>query len=100
MCGKPVRGNGSHQRRAQRRQGGGDRYLALDAAKGFLAMELARQALAQELAFSKWWVGATAIAALLGHIFPIWLRFHGGKGVATGLGIFLICRRRPLRCRR
>lgn len=63
--------------------------LALDAAKGFLAMELARQALAQELAFSKWWVGATAIAALLGHIFPIWLRFHGGKGVATGLGIFL-----------
>lgn len=63
--------------------------LALDAAKGFLAVELAQQALAQELVFGEWWVGATAIAALLGHIFPIWLRFRGGKGVATGLGIFL-----------
>lgn len=31
----------------------------------------------------------TAIFALLGHIFPIWLKFKGGKGVATGLGILL-----------
>lgn len=30
------------------------------------------------------------IAALLGHCFPVWLRFRGGKGVATGLGIFLV----------
>jgi acyl phosphate:glycerol-3-phosphate acyltransferase len=32
---------------------------------------------------------ATGLAALLGHLFPIWLRFKGGKGVATGLGVLL-----------
>jgi len=32
---------------------------------------------------------AAAIAAVLGHIFPIWLGFRGGKGVATALGVFL-----------
>jgi len=30
------------------------------------------------------------VAALLGHVFPVWLGFKGGKGVATGLGIFLV----------
>ncbi len=36
------------------------------------------------------WVMAVAIAAFAGHLFPVWLRFKGGKGVATGLGIFLV----------
>ncbi len=31
-----------------------------------------------------------ALAAVLGHMFPVWLRFHGGKGVATGFGVFLV----------
>jgi glycerol-3-phosphate acyltransferase PlsY len=36
------------------------------------------------------WVMAVAIAAFAGHIFPVWLRFKGGKGVATGLGVFAV----------
>jgi glycerol-3-phosphate acyltransferase PlsY len=39
---------------------------------------------------SSLWLVATAGAAILGHIAPVWLRFRGGKGVATGLGAFLV----------
>jgi acyl phosphate:glycerol-3-phosphate acyltransferase len=35
-------------------------------------------------------MSAAALAAVLGHIFPVWLRFKGGKGVATALGVFLV----------
>lgn len=34
---------------------------------------------------SAWWLGVAG-ASILGHVFPIWLRFKGGKGVATGFG--------------
>ncbi len=57
--------------------------LLLDAGKGFLAVWLAGH-------WSESYAGLDAIAglgALLGHCFPIWLRFRGGKGVATMLGI-------------
>lgn len=37
-----------------------------------------------------WQVGAVAVAAFLGHCFPVYLGFKGGKGVATALGIFLV----------
>lgn len=37
-----------------------------------------------------WWVAGTAVAVLMGHIFPVWLGFRGGKGVATGVGVFLV----------
>ena len=34
------------------------------------------------------WIAAAAVTAIAGHIFPVWLRFHGGKGVATSVGVF------------
>jgi glycerol-3-phosphate acyltransferase PlsY len=37
-----------------------------------------------------WWLAVAAIAVLAGHIFPVWLRFRGGKGVATGAGVFIV----------
>jgi glycerol-3-phosphate acyltransferase PlsY len=61
--------------------------LLLDALKGVAAVLVARAALG---AGAEWWVSAAAVAAVLGHVFPVWLRFHGGKGVATGLGVFLV----------
>lgn len=36
-----------------------------------------------------WTITYVAIAAILGHMFPVWLGFKGGKGVATALGVFL-----------
>jgi len=57
--------------------------LILDGAKGAVAVLLAR-ALAGEDAAQ-----IAGLAAMLGHCFPIWLRFAGGKGVATFLGIVL-----------
>jgi len=54
-----------------------------DIAKGFIPVIIARQYL------NSYQVMAVALAALFGHIFPLWLHFKGGKGVATGLGITL-----------
>ena len=61
--------------------------LLLDALKGAAAVLVARSVLGAD---SGWWVCAAASAAVLGHVFPVWLRFRGGKGVATGLGVFLV----------
>jgi glycerol-3-phosphate acyltransferase PlsY len=37
-----------------------------------------------------WWIVAAGAAAIAGHMFPVWLGFRGGKGVATGVGVFLM----------
>ena len=59
--------------------------LVLDALKGLLPVLIAaRTEQAQPMLAS-----ACAVAAVLGHCFPVWLRFRGGKGVATGLGVSL-----------
>lgn len=58
--------------------------LAGDALKGFLPA-----AWAYGVFGSPWAVAAVGLAAFLGHLFPVYLRFQGGKGVATGLGVFL-----------
>jgi glycerol-3-phosphate acyltransferase PlsY len=36
------------------------------------------------------WLGAGAVAAILGHVFPVWFSFRGGKGVATAIGAFAV----------
>lgn len=62
--------------------------LLLDAAKGALAVSMARSLLTTDFGIN-WWVAAAAIIAIFGHCFPVWLGFRGGKGVATGVGVFL-----------
>jgi glycerol-3-phosphate acyltransferase PlsY len=63
--------------------------LVLDALKGFAAVLITRYWIAPSATVSLL-MGAAAVFAVIGHIFPVWLKFRGGKGVATGLGSFLV----------
>ena len=64
--------------------------LVLDALKGFLAVAVARYWIAPHGTIAAVVLGAiAALFAIAGHIFPVWLKFRGGKGVATALGAFL-----------
>src|ERR1700759_588688 len=58
--------------------------LVLDALKGAAAVLLARS-----LTDDQDVVLFAGLAAVLGHLFPVWLNFKGGKGVATGLGVLV-----------
>ncbi len=72
--------------------------LLFDAGKAFLAVMIARiialsnfasgppNSLGTNLAFM---TGLAAFCAIAGHIFPVWLKFRGGKGVASGVGAYL-----------
>jgi glycerol-3-phosphate acyltransferase PlsY len=67
----------------------------LDALKGTAAVLLARIILEYRDApvlesATEWWIAMASIAVIVGHMFPVWLRFKGGKGVATGVGVFLV----------
>jgi len=59
--------------------------FALDFLKGALPVVLARL-----IDSSEWLPVAAGLAALLGHVFPIWLGFRGGKAVATGAGVVTV----------
>jgi glycerol-3-phosphate acyltransferase PlsY len=63
--------------------------LVADALKGFIPVALARYVFATSTEPDEGLAGIVGIVALLGHQFPIYNRFKGGKGIATGLGIFL-----------
>lgn len=63
--------------------------FALDIIKGFVAVLAARWMLGVGWSDTTWIVALAAILAIAGHIFPVWLGFKAGKGVATGLGAFL-----------
>jgi acyl phosphate:glycerol-3-phosphate acyltransferase len=56
-----------------------------DVAKGFVSVALMRQIEPENY----FWIGVAAVAAIVGHIFPLFLKFRGGKGVATGVGVYL-----------
>jgi glycerol-3-phosphate acyltransferase PlsY len=61
-------------------------------AAGTLVLDAAKGALAASLVGWIWgpvWMPLAAIAAVVGHCFPVWLGFRGGKGVATGLGVLI-----------
>lgn len=57
--------------------------MALDVSKGVAAVTIAHLANAGSTL-----TAITGVAAVVGHIYPVWLRFHGGKGVAVAAGVF------------
>lgn len=59
--------------------------LVIDVAKGVLAVSLMRQ-----VTDAPAWVAAAGFTAVVGHCFPVWLSFSGGKGVATAVGAFAV----------
>jgi glycerol-3-phosphate acyltransferase PlsY len=73
--------------------------LVLDIAKGYSAVAIARWIVSrpewpfapgpEPWASKEMWIALAGLIAVLGHMFPVWLRFHGGKGVATAAGVFL-----------
>jgi glycerol-3-phosphate acyltransferase PlsY len=75
--------------------------LVLDLSKGWLAIWLARILVGGErwpwptdgsagiVSSEALWLGLTALVVVLAHMFPVWIGFRGGKGVATAAGVFL-----------
>ena len=60
--------------------------LILDALKGLSAVMLAQSLYSGRMSLLAW----AGLFAVVGHMFPVWLKFRGGKGVATGVGAFVL----------
>ena len=71
--------------------------LILDAGKGFAAVLIAYD-LFVYFRFPILLMAVAAFFAVVGHLFPVWLGFRGGKGVATGLGSFILIAPKALLC--
>ena len=71
-------------------KGAGILTLILDVIKGVFVVFLAGILSDGLFPFADWTIAFAGVLAILGHIFPVWLRFRGGKGVATALGVFLM----------
>lgn len=63
--------------------------LLLDLLKAFAAVKIAEHFAPGTPGFPSDLMVLSAVAAVLGHVFPVWLKFKGGKGVASALGVFL-----------
>jgi acyl phosphate:glycerol-3-phosphate acyltransferase len=73
--------------------------LLLDASKGLAAVVIARTWLdLPDLPHPELLATIAAFFAVLGHLFPVWLKFHGGKGVATSLGAFILLTPKSILC--
>ena len=92
-------GTGATNVSRQAGKSAGTLTLILDALKGAVAVLVAKTLLGLPIATESlgplqqanyWWVTVAAVAVIVGHMFPVWLRFRGGKGVATGVGVFLV----------
>ena len=87
FTGKDIRGFGSGNIGATNVLRTGNRFLALstlilDILKGYFAVMVTKQYFPELIQLS-------SLIVVLGHLFPIWLNFKGGKGVATFLGVLL-----------
>jgi len=104
VAGKDVREHGSHNVGATNvaRTAGklpGIMALLLDVAKGYAAVAITRMIVMRvewpfDAGVLPWqsremWIALAGLIAVIAHMFPVWLRFHGGKGVATATGVFL-----------
>lgn len=104
VAGKDVREHGSQNVGATNvaRTAGkvpGVIALLFDITKGYTVIVVARLLVVRpewpfDAGLMPWqsrefWVALAGLVAVIGHMFPIWLHFHGGKGVATATGVFL-----------
>ena len=98
--GEDVRASGSGNigatNVARRSRGLGVATLLLDAGKGIAAVLLARNLFPDQ--HQGLLATTAALCAVLGHMFPVWLKFRGGKGVATGFGSLALVAPKSILC--